>query len=387
MTVDPNFDLRTLIALTKPGGAMRNMVYILCWTGWEWRQMAHAPEALADAYVLNLSNLTRPGAVTPPVTRSAMDIPFASASVWNIGIGANATWKTAGADITKLRSLGLGVNVTTNYGQPIYYGSPSDPLVTFNCSGSGGDGSFPWSYNMHCPAGAQPSSPGDFHMNLYSSDDPTVALSMFFCQSTDFGALVNGSVVTSFLGAKLDLRKNGVFRQDGDFLGTTNYLGGIITERYDLPQGVIKHALRIGLSRDAIMSPNNTQGSTLNVPWPNDHVDYDGPSTYSGPILAGVTIGIPASVNINTLGLSTGGLMLARCLQDYGAIWRDSAGANAMTIYSSSAGHARLTEMAADGPKIMPVLAILSNQAVSSADLTHVNGGGTSRAPLLPQLI
>lgn len=60
MSVDPNFDLRILLNLTKPGGPMRNMVYILCWTGWEWRQMAHALEVLADAYVLNRSNLGRP---------------------------------------------------------------------------------------------------------------------------------------------------------------------------------------------------------------------------------------------------------------------------------------------------------------------------------------
>lgn len=57
--MDPNFDARILIAMAKPGGSMRNLVYIMLWTGWEWRFLANAAAALADAYVLNLSNLGR----------------------------------------------------------------------------------------------------------------------------------------------------------------------------------------------------------------------------------------------------------------------------------------------------------------------------------------
>jgi hypothetical protein len=63
-------------------------------------------------------------------TRRPQDIPFSSDSVWNIGIGSNAKWGLdSDGDVQQLRSL-KGVVNAGNWGQPIYFGTPSDPLVT-----------------------------------------------------------------------------------------------------------------------------------------------------------------------------------------------------------------------------------------------------------------
>jgi hypothetical protein len=58
--------------------------------------------------------------------------------------------------------------------------------------------------------------------------------------------------------------------------------------------------------------------------WITDGSEFNG---YSGPpgggLLPGVTIGIPQDVKIATLGPTPSGLMLARCLQEFGALIRD----------------------------------------------------------------
>src|SRR6476659_5377941 len=241
-------------------------------------------------------------AAKPPVvtTRRGCDIPFASSSVWDIGIGGNAQWGAArDVDVARLRQLGLTINAAS-WGQPTYFATAADPLVQFHCIGKGPRGDVPWDYAMHCPAGAVAAAGTDRHINLFDSTRPSVALSMFAC-SYNNGRDVTGGV-TSYLGGMLDLRRNGLFAADNDFIGTDNYFGMI--SKYDLDQKVIRHAVRLALSRNASKSPNNIQGSSIGVPWPNDHVDWDAPSTYTGPILAGSTFGIPASVNVATLGRS-----------------------------------------------------------------------------------
>ena len=89
--------------------------------------------------------------------------------------------------------------------------------------------------------------------------------------------------------------------------------------------------VRLAISPDALKSPGATW--TQNIPWPNTNEDYYGPQTYSGNIVAGSTFGIPKSVNLNSLGLSQGGMMLAKALQNYGGIWRDQGGTNQITFY------------------------------------------------------
>ena len=63
-------------------------------------------------------------------TRNPTDIPFASSSVWNIGIGSNAQWSAStDVDASQLHGLNGAINAGA-WGQPIYFGTASDPLVT-----------------------------------------------------------------------------------------------------------------------------------------------------------------------------------------------------------------------------------------------------------------
>ena len=98
-----------------------------------------------------------------------------------------------------------------------------------------------------------------------------------------------------------------------------------------MSQAAINHMVRLAISPDALKSPGATW--TQNIPWPDTHEDYWGPRDYKGNIVAGSTFGIPMSVNLNSLGLSQGGMMLAKALQNYGGVWRDSGGTNQITFY------------------------------------------------------
>jgi hypothetical protein len=65
-----------------------------------------------------------------PATSNLTNIPFASSSVWNIGIGSNAQWSTStDVDASQLHGLNGAINAGA-WGQPIYFGTASDPLVT-----------------------------------------------------------------------------------------------------------------------------------------------------------------------------------------------------------------------------------------------------------------
>src|SRR5690348_6566915 len=82
---------------------------------------------VAKSRVVAQTNAT---AASVPATRDPEAIPFARDSVWNAGIGSGARWGLAGdADVRQLRALRGAVNAA-NWGQPIYFGKATDPIVT-----------------------------------------------------------------------------------------------------------------------------------------------------------------------------------------------------------------------------------------------------------------
>ena len=265
---------------------------------------------------------------TEASTRRPQDIPFSSDSVWNIGIGSNAKWGLdSDGDVQQLRSL-KGVVNAGNWGQPIYFGTPTDPLVTVRNA----DKIYPVApQRIHIPVNAVPAGPpgGDGHMAFYDSTQPT-RLWSYFGVSFNNGRDVTGGL-TAALGGVWDTTGDGVanlLNPGSDY----NFAVGTITA-FDLTQGAINHAVRVAIGRDALKSPGLTW--TDNIPWPNSHEDYDGPKLYKGKIVAGSTFGIPADVDLLKLNLSQGGLMLAKALQNYGAIWRDSCDDGYLAFYST----------------------------------------------------
>jgi hypothetical protein len=307
-------------------------------------------------------------------TRRPQDIPFSSDSVWNIGIGSNAKWGLdSDGDVQQLRSL-KGVVNAGNWGQPIYFGTPSDPLVTVRNA----DKIYPVPpQRIHIPVNAVPAGPpgGDGHMAFYDSTQPTKLWS-YFGVSFNNGRDVTGGL-TAALGSVWDTTGDGVanlLNPGSDY----NFVVGTITG-FDLTQGAINHAVRVAIGRDALKSPGLTW--TDNIPWPNSHEDYDGPKLYKGKIVAGSTFGIPANVDLLKLNLSQGGLMLAKALQNYGAIWRDSCDDGYLAFYSTPEAERNplIRQIRMDLHRIVPHLDILRNQGAAS-----VNGGGQPIVPHLP---
>jgi hypothetical protein len=308
------------------------------------------------------------------VTRNPWDIPFSSSSVWNIGIGRDAKWGADGdPDVIQLRQQ-KGVVNAGSWGQPIYFGKLSDPLVTVRNT----DRIFPLApQRIHIPVQARPAAPagGDAHMAFYDAAQPG-RLWSYFGVAFDNGRDVTGGL-TARLGGVWDTAADGVTNTTSPG-SDYNFAVGTITS-YDLAHGAIRHAVRVAIGRTALRSPGRTW--TDGIPWPNTHEDYDGPKTYTGKITAGSSFGIRDTIRLEDLGLSQGGLMLAKALQDYGAIWRDSCGDGYFAFYSTPENEANslVRQMRADLPKIMPHVSIMRNQGPAS-----VNGGGQSRVAPLP---
>jgi hypothetical protein len=89
-------------------------------------------------------------------------------------------------------------------------------------------------------------------------------------------------------------------------------------------------------------------------------------------------------VDISTLHLSAGGLVLARALQDHGAIMRDTTGDSGLLAFYAEPQDEDspvIDQMRGDMAKITSVLRVLRNQGPTS-----VNGGGTPRAALVPHI-
>src|ERR1700693_5399313 len=95
------------------------------------------------------------GAPYTQAARNPNTIPFASDSVWNIGIGSGAAWSNStDADASQLHGLYGAVNTDT-WGQPIYFGTASDPLVTVTNT----DTLYPVPpQQIHVPIGATPAA-------------------------------------------------------------------------------------------------------------------------------------------------------------------------------------------------------------------------------------
>ncbi len=304
--------------------------------------------------------LAFPAAAAPASPYGTDRIPFGLLSPWNVGIGSGAQWGSAGdADVAALRGLTGTLNGAV-WGQPIYFATGGDPMTTITNS----DPLQPVPpQTLHVPAGAQPAAGTDRHMAFYDATQPTRMWSYFGCNP-------GGGTISCALGGVWDVTGDGI--QNTVSPGSDyNFAVGTITD-FDLSQGTIAHALRFALSADASRAPGPTW--TSNVPWPNTHIDYNGPSMYTGQITAGVTIGIPAGTDLSKLGLSQGGMMLARALQNYGAIWRDSGGSHQVVFYTTpeSDSNPLIQQARGDLPRIVPQLSIMRNQGAET-----VNGGGS----------
>ena len=310
---------------------------------------------------------------TLPGTRVAAQWPFAVSSPWNMPIGSGATY-TAASDSRTANlidsSIGIGVNAA-QYSHPVYVASASDPLmnVHFKTAPTGLNGSGPAVYNgvvsFRIPVGATPAAGSDAHMHVVDPDGRTLHETWMFSGCT-------GTECNAAGYARTDLYGSGVGSVNGVNAGMRAYggsaIGGLI-RTWEIKAGAIRHAVAVALTTTQLKK---------GWVWPATQED-SASSTYAGQVPMGSLMAIPPSVNLSSLGLSSGGLLLARALQDYGGYVVDrSAG---FTFYAEPSAESLLGPMRADVAKIRAQLRLVTDNTSSS-----VGGGGTPRVPLAPPL-
>jgi hypothetical protein len=350
-----------------------------------------------------------------PITRNYYDIPGGDGCVWNTPLGSGCIWGAESEPDTQV--IVTAESVHTNwYGEAIWVGGPDDPLIP--CSGLDWWGE-PVIANIHIPAGAYPAPPqgADTQLCLFDTTQPY----RFWCfgnavvtPAANQSNIQAGCTVTSTTSnSEVNDASRDDFGEDWETVargaafrtGGTNSGIGVITE-FDLdpvrnPNGRIMHMLRY-LCDSHKMNPGAGGAPTQILgpeAWPNYLQDWgawitDGSefNGYSAPpgrgLLPGVTIGIPQDVKITTLGLTPGGLMLARCLQEFGALFRDvSPGSGGIQYHADAklAGNTLIAQMNADLPRIQRHVRPLRNQHRFGQDFaTHPKNGPGARVAAPP---
>ena len=276
--------------------------------------------------------------------------PFAVSSPFNTPIGSGAQFANDG-DARSQAISGLSAYINAGaWSQPIYVASTTDPVTTV-------DGS-----TFHIPANAQPSLPagGDQALNII---DPT-----HHYLDEMWSATGSGSSWSAGFHVRTDLTGSGV--DGGVRAAGVSEIGGLI-RNWELYFGSIRHALAMALPRAVQQS-----GSV----WPATSQDYDARSTYGGSIPVGTLFAIPPSVNINNLGLSPQGLVIAKALQQFGAYDLDSASDQAVFCAEPSA-EGSIDAARADISSLVRLLRPVTNNSPSS-----VGGGGSPTTQVAPPL-
>jgi hypothetical protein len=285
-----------------------------------------------------------------PAGRDARLWPFASTSPWNTPIGTSAQFApTADPRYASLTDAYTAINAQA-WSMATYVASPSDPIRTVTSSAGS------WQYRIPDNAVAALPADGDRQLLII---DPTG-------QYVDECWLATkvGLDWTCAYHVRNSLRGAGVLAA-----GTRAYggsaLGGLI-RTWELQQGSIRHALAMAVPRsDMVHGPV----------WPAN--SEDGNATYTGSLPMGSLVSIPSTVDLNSLGLSPGGLAVATALRDYGAYLVD--GSSNFTFFAEPSAEGSLAGARADLDKIRSQLRVVTNNSPSTP-----GGGGSPIAPTAP---
>ena len=293
-------------------------------------------------------------AVRSDGTRNAALWPFSVTSPWNMPIGSGAQFAGVNdARNSELRSASAWVNAAV-WSHPIYQAQASDPMRLV-----GGWGAYA-AYRI--PNGAQAALPngGDMHMHVV---DPT---QHWVDEAWDMTPAGGGNWYTPY-HVRTNLYGPGV-GEGGVRAYGGSAIGGLIRV-WEIQAGSVKHALAFALPPDLMRTgplwPATTEDGANNL--------------YTGDVHMGSLFAIPGSVNVNALGLSAQGRMIAHALQDYGAYLVDAGGNFALSAEPAAEG--MISGMRNDISALQTKLQIVTNNSPST-----VGGGGTRRVSLAPAL-
>jgi hypothetical protein len=321
-------------------------------------------------------------------TRDATLQPFRSTSVWNLPIGTQATY----ADTTDLATKdfiatninGMNINTWANwdaYSHPITFASSSDPWATatdYNDSSRSG--------SYYIPATAAIATGTDKHMHIINPARTFI----------DEAWNVTRQSTTAYrVGRhhKIDLYGNGLGPQNGVRAYGGSAIGGLIRAWETNPThpkytGKIQHALAVAIDRVQLYYSGGSSGYDANgygtakgYVWPATEQDWGSETTYKGHVPMGAYFAIPPSVDLNTLGLTPEGKMVAQALQDFGAYVTDATSYSVVFYVEPTAPSAFVSALRKDLPLIRSKMRRVTNNSA-----TTPNGPGTRRVPLLPEL-
>lgn len=308
-------------------------------------------------------------------TRLGKYQPFVSGSIWNMPIGASATYSND-ASAGEFQNGVSTINCFNDWTDPVYISTAGSPTRTVYFNDA--------TKTLQIPSGATPDAGegsmlviepnGDF-WDIYGASGPN--------GSGNYTA--TGNVVDNPMNV-LTGWGDGRAGEQGTTAASITWLGGMI-RLYDIQQGAIKHALAASIP-------------TLHVSWVWPAQSQDGDtSNYSNSYAThmGYFFAIPPSTNVANLGLTAGGLMLAHALQDYGAYVRDYGGAlyGDPLIAGDSAAAAVMRDMISDYEttirflvqRITNVTAYPTANTSTYAALVAANkgmGGGAPRTSFAP---
>jgi len=320
-------------------------------------------------------------------TRNKYLWPFATTSIWNMPIGSNAQYQ---AHAVKDPTDGY-------WGEAEVIGVPNGSYTNLSLFdnvgwwGSRGAGSstgltVPTNYtvtNATANSGSLPNLAGGF----VESDGNTIV-------ETSYTEITGGKVLAGdpVRGGE-NINGDGYSGFQGAHGGSMlSGFGGDIRLGELTGTGPIQHVTKLVID----MAVNGTQ-SGGGLRWPasaaDSYYNSGGPPGYGtigggGPLQMGSLLAIPASVNINSLGLTTSyGLKLAQSWQNYGAYVVDDAydsgawTASGVAMEAGVSAQVWSTNFENDLHALYAQLALITNNSANS-----IGGGGNPRVPLAPPI-
>ncbi len=279
--------------------------------------------------------------------RDTAQQPFSRWSIWNMPIGDKATF---GGGLPN--GYNTGIVQSDTWTVATYVAKESDPTVTVNTDENG-------SVSLKVPSGTNSSGDADGAVAIIQPDGKTGY------EFYDFKP--SGGSYRAMLYSKVDLTGTG---QGTGYprASQASALGGLVRSS-DWSKGEIADALAISIDRGALKN--------CGWVWPAISMDEGAScnSTYKGSVPFGSMIALPPSVNINGLGLSKDGLMIAKAFQNYGGYIVDSSDSGGPKVWGEyPALVGKVSNASNDMGKIGPLLRVVTNSGPNS-----IGGGGNPR--------
>lgn len=311
-------------------------------------------------------NFTAPPPYTGP-TRLSTVHPFHESTFSNTAVGSGITF----APKTDQRYIDLQTRSSqfncARWSVSVVTAKNTDPTVTLNVNNS-------YTMTLKIPVDAEPGAGTDLHLSVIQPDNTNVVEMWGATRVDDNNWTCYYAITTNLLGTGMSAgaRASGI-----------SHLHGLIRKE-ELASGVINHTLALGLDGSQMLPLGPDASGNYGV-WPARRQDGHASTAYTGSIPMGTMFAIPASVDINALGLSPGGLMIAKALQDYGAHVLILAAT--VAIYGEPLAEIQHPTVAAQirtawartvdgGNDLAQYL-----QPVTNNTSTNVAGGGTRRQP------